>query len=115
MKKGDLVAVYGTLKHGHSNHEILSLCALHSVEWLPGYKMWDLGSFPAITETDENCSVKVEVYKIDHNYTAEDLDALEGYPILYQRKQTGLKNGFCAWIYYMENKPNNNQIKNGEW
>ena len=88
-----LVAVYGTLKRGYSNHTLL-----HGADFI--------ADKPGVGK-----NVKVEVYLVDKD-TLEALDMLEGHPDWYERKQknvlcTGLsRDGFdyhnailSPWIY----------------
>ena len=63
FKVGDLVAVYGTLKHNGMNHHILSSCRLHSVEKIKGYRMHDLGAFPAVVKSGGKSLTHIEVYQ----------------------------------------------------
>lgn len=78
-----LVAVYGTLKKGQSNHSLLSGSKLiGSGETPPHYTLLEMGSYPGATFGDSK--LKVEVYEVDA-LTLRDLDRLEGHPDFYRR------------------------------
>lgn len=90
------VIVYGTLKRGGRLHRNMEAIHAHFIreDVLENYEMYNLGSFPAIIEK-QGKEVKVEVYEID-KLGLNRLDRIEGYPYLYQRKET--KHGL---VYYM--------------
>ena len=119
MQTGDLIAVYGTLKHAHGNHHILSYSSLISVERLGGYLMFDVGAYPIVTPSQDNEStIHIEVYEIDSKQTAAALDRLEGYPHLYNRKEVELSNNKTAWLYFMDYADDFTKrrlITEGEW
>ena len=72
-----LVAVYGSLKKGKGNHSMLRHSEWVADEWLTGYKMYDLGSFPGIRPSLAG-EIVVELYHVDED-TLDSLDWLEGY------------------------------------
>lgn len=95
-----LVAVYGSLRKGKGNHRILDN---DRTEYLgttrvSGFDMYSMGSFPFIT--DGGGEITVEVYRVTDGTTAFRLDALEGYPSFYDRKQVQTEYGL-AWIYFI--------------
>jgi len=107
------IAVYGTLKKGgnlDSNMYHIGAQFIESAR-LNGFSMYNMGWYPAIIN-DPLGSITVEVYEIDENGLAH-LDTVEGYPSLYQRKETEL-----GLIYYMEDKSriqDKKQIEDGNW
>lgn len=115
------VAVYGTLKHGFGNHDLLSLTSLVGTAWLKGWKMYHLGAYPAITPSeDPQDQIWCEVYEDISDEEFERLDGLEGYPRLYNRKQVSVCGHDDVWVYYMKDTPNawweeTPIIENGLW
>ena len=111
------VAVYGTLKHAQPNHEILTECSLVTTDWCTGFEMVSLGAYPAALESPGH-HIHVEVYEVKSQRTLDRLDALEGYPRLYDKKEVVLK-GEPAIIYFMhggqELKKRYPVIKSGRW
>jgi len=91
-------AVYGSLRKGFSNHYLLQESRLLHTMRVPGFTMYDLGAFPAVTEGKG--SITVEVYEITRE-TFKRLDRLEGYPNFYTRRKIHIKVGLKAWIYFV--------------
>lgn len=90
------VVVYGTLKKdGKLHHNMERINAIFVKEAiLKDHEMYNLGWFPAIIEA-KGSNVKVEVYEIEED-KLDVLDFIEGYPNLYQRKETEF-----GQVYYM--------------
>lgn len=98
MKK-HLVFVYGSLKSGFYNHDILGDSSfVHQTATKDLFVMYDLGSFPAIVRNPKGSKVKGELYMVDDE-TLKWLDKLEGHPSLYTRKVLPLDCGKSAFIY----------------
>lgn len=95
-----LVFVYGSLKRGFGNHDILNgsefICSTRTKG--RGFKMASLGSFPAVLRGGKN-SIAGELYQVDL-MTMVHLDMLESNGELYQRKQVDLESGHKAWMYF---------------
>ena len=96
------VFVYGTLKSGGA---IRGLDGQAGAELLgdavttdASYTLFDLGSFPAVGIKGNN-KIKGEVWEVDDKVFAS-LDAIEGYPDFYDRKQISSTKG-NTWIYYI--------------
>jgi gamma-glutamylcyclotransferase (GGCT)/AIG2-like uncharacterized protein YtfP len=115
------VAVYGTLKHGHCNHDLLIECKLVGALWIEGYTMHSLGAYPAVTR--ENYLVNFEgptpdiwceVYEVSDDITQIRLDRLEGYPHLYQKEVVNTIIGDVT-LYTMQGAEEHERITNGEW
>lgn len=111
-----LVAVYGTLRQGNSNHRLLAkarFCDKHVLS-LPA-TMYTLGAFPGIVfNKEENGPIVVEVYEVTKPEFRK-LDSLEGFPNFYNRKRVSTPVG-DAWIYYLDDIYSNNQeISTGDW
>ena len=114
------VFVYGTLKSGGRVRgldqfdganiigEALTTDAL--------YSLYDLGSFPCVC-LDGNQRIKGEVWEVDTE-TLKILDAIEGYPDFYNRKEIDTTQG-KVWMYYipdvtsMTRKPVHGEV--AEW
>ena len=96
------VFVYGTLKEGHGNHQLLhSGTFIGTYTTPPKYSLYDVnGRFPAMTEANQGVAVTGEIYQIDGK-TLSVLDLLEGVPDLYYRKKMLCgKYGSC-FTYFM--------------
>ena len=109
----NLVFVYGTLRKGECNHYLLdgSEC-LGVSKTQPVYALFDLGSYPGLSEGDS--SVIGEVYRIDLKTLAR-LDLLEEIPIVYRRETLVTPYG-VAWIYlYQDTSSLTNRISSGDW
>ena len=77
--------VYGTLKRGCSRAGCLQgQTFLGNAETVPGYRLYDNGSYPAMTLSDCSSVVTGELWEVDAGCLAE-LDQIEGVPTLYQR------------------------------
>jgi len=97
------VAVYGSLREGLGNHEVLNGAPKIAETFTgPEFKMISLGGFPGVLPGDKK--VKVEVYQVDDEETKIGLDRLEGYPDFYDRKEVKLENGDKAWIYILNER-----------
>ena len=115
MSNDNYVMVYGSLKQGFHNHDVIAFdfdnhtrnkgYDYHGkVKTLDKFTMFDMGSFPAIMFDEDGYVVSGELYGVD-NATLDLLDTLEGYPSLYNRKKVKLDVGVEAWIYFMEEEP----------
>lgn len=112
MKQGSLVAVYGSLKEGFGNHRVLGDSELVGSQWLSGWDMYSMGSFPAIVPGEGYISV--EIYQVGSDSIAGNLDMLEGYPSFYNRVEVETELGL-AWIYYQDTPPTDMKITSGDW
>lgn len=102
----DLICVYGTLKRGRANHNLLTRVATYiGSEILNGVAMYRVGGcgFP-IAVFNEGSILHAEVYRLHDPVLLRQIDYLEGYEefdeynSLFIRKivKTTLGN---AWIY----------------
>lgn len=97
------VAVYGTLKSGHSNHRLLAKSKfLGAGVTAMAYPMIQSGIPYVIDEAGKGHRITVQVYRV----TAAELkalDGLEGHPYWYVRKQKTVQlatgGTVTAWIY----------------
>ena len=100
----NLVAVYGTLKKGNSNYYnyLMSAEFVGSGKTKDKYPMIIAGLPYLIEERGKGFNVEVDVFKVSDS-KLRDLDALEGHPKWYRRKQVEVKvNGtsMMCWIYF---------------
>jgi len=106
MPTGDdhVVAVYGTLKSGHGNHDRLMNKAkfLGTGETFTKYPMVVSGIPYLIDRAGKGHHVKVEVYRVTSK-ELRDLDGLEGHPDWYVRTALTIKmdkgSTLTAWVY----------------
>jgi gamma-glutamylcyclotransferase (GGCT)/AIG2-like uncharacterized protein YtfP len=87
-----LLFVYGTLKHGCSNHPFLAgQQFIDRARTAPGYRLFDLGAYPAMVAVpDDTEGVTGEVWSVDAPCLAE-IDFLEGIDQgLYRREPVPL-------------------------
>lgn len=95
----ELLAVYGTLKRGKSNHRVIERgCVYHGTTWVEGWTMYNLGAYPAVVQDTGDGAISVELFGVPDLAAT---DRLEGYPGYYNRKQIDTPLG-KAWIYYMD-------------
>jgi len=107
------VAVYGSLRVGLHNHSLLAGSEfVGEFKTSPEFKMYSLGSFPAIVPDAGGYPITVELYDVDA-YTFRRLDQLEGCPDWYQRKQIQVGE-HTAWIYY-HTELHDTEVLSGNW
>ena len=123
MKKNELVliAVYGSLIKGLSNHNIIVNSKYVGVfESKPEFTMISLESFPALINKG-NTSITFHVYAVDTD-VFDSVNVLEGYRgenknNFYERGI--LKTPFGNAFYYYQNKSklkeNNPIVASGNW
>lgn len=70
------VAVYGTLRQGCSNHDLLATACYLGCTRIAGLAMYDLGFCPAARFAPAS-TIEAEIYDVDGK-TLADLDRLEG-------------------------------------
>lgn len=117
------VACYGTLRVGQrAEHMLLGSKVVFSGFIDANYDMFDLGSFPAIMESEETKKIYVDVYELSRSQEKsimKRLDSYEGYSSdgngLYDRRRVDIPDVGKAYIYYMKRKRQGKLIKNGDW
>lgn len=113
------IFVYGTLRTRESrNHVLRNADFLGMYNSLPLYTMYDLGSFPCISEGGKT-KIVGELYEVD-DYTLDVLDMIEGHPSFYTRKEILLaeSDGLAMKDYteaYFLDKKGSPKIKSGDW
>lgn len=90
MKTAEIIFVYGTLLHGNNNHEsYLSSAKFMGEAVLPGYALYNLGSYPGI-KTKKGDHVKGEVYTVDAE-TLKRINQLENEGTLYSLVEVSIE------------------------
>lgn len=114
LKQGDLVAVYGSLRKGLGNHQVLGNSQHIGNTRLSGFYMHSFGAYPYITHGSG--TITAEVYAVESEQVAQSLDWLEGYPEFYDREQVQTEYGM-AWVYFIDNENNNMHplVPDGDW
>ena len=109
-----LVAVYGTLRAGDTNHRLLHNAEHVMDAWVDGYWLGDFGPFPvAVPSGNFDHSVFVEVYEVDD---LDPFDALEGYPLFYDRCRVNIPGlDRSPWMYFQRNPGVSDWIPSGDW
>lgn len=103
-RRAQLVAVYGTLLRGESNHHWLRGARFVQALVLHGLALHDLGPYPmavaglAVSPGATSPGLEVEIYAVSAEQLAR-LDLLEDHPREYQRQRWPLGDGRQAWIY----------------
>tara|TARA_R100000734_G_C3317632_1_gene110970 strand:- start:3023 stop:3433 length:411 start_codon:yes stop_codon:yes gene_type:complete len=119
----DKVFVYGTLKKGFHNHDIIDggnyIGTAQSVE---KFNMINLGGFPAVLyNSDDGYQISGEIYQVTPKIL-QRLDILEGEGTFYNRVEDNFfmvnnkprKNGqnLKCWIYILKDMPYNYNYDN---
>ena len=105
----NLVAVYGTLKSGHSNHIVLNNSNLVGVgKTVSKYAMQAEG-IPYLYEHEHRDQISVEVYDVVSDTIKDSLDHLESHPTFYERKLTDIEltdgSVKTCWLYFAQSQP----------
>lgn len=119
MNLGELVAVYGSLRHGLGNHRLLQGAVRQEDGKVAKdtFKMYSLGGFPGLVK-DKGPEITVEIYELDTEQRIQSLDRLEGYPNFYDREVVTLLDGRKCWIYFLISGRDNRsyaEVTNGDW
>jgi gamma-glutamylcyclotransferase (GGCT)/AIG2-like uncharacterized protein YtfP len=87
------VFVYGTLKRQQAqNHLLDGQLFVREARTLPRCRLYDTGRYPCLVEDRQHgLSVRGEVWEVDAA-TLQKLDAYEGVPHLYTRRQIALED-----------------------
>ena len=117
----NIIAVYGTLRHGERANGLMKGCKYLGTDTVKG-TLHNLGAFPALKKSETD-TVVVDLYQFPNQLVLQGLDKYEGYyptqpdQCLYQRVLTTTEEG-CAevWVYeYLFDPPQGSQIKDGDW
>ncbi len=110
------VFVYGTLRSGESNHDLLATAApAGPARTAPAFDLVSLGPFPGMVAGGRT-AVTGELYDVDPA-TLAALDRLEGHPRLYERLPIRLEDGALVEAYLRpkhraDRRP---RIPSGDW
>jgi gamma-glutamylcyclotransferase (GGCT)/AIG2-like uncharacterized protein YtfP len=98
--------VYGTLKDGQVNHDLLKGIEAEFVGYdrvVGKYKMVTLGPFPAVVDdpkAKKDTSIYGEIYAMNEEALAH-IDFLEGHPNFFERQKVWTYNNVRVWIYLL--------------
>lgn len=121
MKKGDLLFVYGTLRRGEradlnrSQHEFG--VAYIGEDDIVG-DIYDTGcGYPGLKIEDGTAGkVHGDVFRVRDESIGPFLDAYEGYPSLYGRRQVETDRGRTVWVYtFNPSVKSERLIECGDW
>jgi gamma-glutamylcyclotransferase (GGCT)/AIG2-like uncharacterized protein YtfP len=109
-----LVAVYGTLKKGYSNynHYLTSSKYIGKGATKEKYPLVIKGLPYLIENIGQGFNVEVDVFKVSPS-VLKDLDALEGHPNWYRRKEIQIKmkdKTLMCWIYFNIREKGNGEL-----
>jgi len=79
IKMNKLIAVYGTLRKGGSNHRVLGGSVFIKTQRISGFIMYGANSFPAVIKGSNNDLITVEIYRVINSKILTELDFLEGF------------------------------------
>lgn len=103
----NIVAVYGTLKDGKRNNDVLGHNAvlLGTGVTVNKYPMVVESVIPYVYDIpNHGHQIAVEVYEIPDNKARSNIDSLEGHPYHYNRKLTSIElddgTTVTAWLYF---------------
>jgi gamma-glutamylcyclotransferase (GGCT)/AIG2-like uncharacterized protein YtfP len=105
-----ILFIYGTLKTGRRRHFYLTRDGskyLGEVRTAPRYCLYQLlmTDYPCMVETaQDGIAVEGELWEVSLQ-CLEALDAVEGTPTLFQRREITLEDGRNAEAYLMKEKP----------
>lgn len=128
--KGELIAVYGSLRRGGNANALLKGCTHLGLDGIAG-KLYDLGDIPAASINCYNALVPivVDVYELPTNLEEKDnilskIDKYEGYnPLdssqsLFIRRRTLTTGRYGKWVYaydYLHPLRHAKQVDSGDW
>ena len=122
MTEPTRIFVYGTLKQRHGNHGVLgnSVFLGEAVTVSSDFNMYD-GGFPFVTchmnDLDNLGSIIGELYETSDKRILSNLDRLEGYPYLYDKREidvTTLDGITYIATIYVASEGSNNRLKDRE-
>jgi gamma-glutamylcyclotransferase (GGCT)/AIG2-like uncharacterized protein YtfP len=118
-KRKILVAVYGSLRKGLSNHRLLENAEyLGEFKTEPVFSLYSLGGFPGLKENG-NTSVTMEVYSVTEQ-EARRVDSLEGYTpgepaYFYDKIPIDTPYGEANVYTYVSHITEDRLIESGDW
>ncbi|WP_052383856.1 gamma-glutamylcyclotransferase family protein [Litchfieldella xinjiangensis] len=119
IQRTPLVAVYGTLKRGLSNHHVLDGAEFVGPDVITSATLYDLGPYPG-AKPERSRGIEVEVFKVNARLMTA-LDLLEDYRVrapaqgMYDRAIHRTAFG-PAWLYlYNPDVRGRRAIRAGGW
>lgn len=114
-----LVAVYGTLKRGESNHSLLAQSSFVGCDCLIDFAVYALGPYPGIKPEPE-AVVYVELFQVDQETLAlldqlEDYDPLSPDTSLYRRALIPTRFGEAYIYIYQGELSEQKRVMSGWW
>jgi gamma-glutamylcyclotransferase (GGCT)/AIG2-like uncharacterized protein YtfP len=105
MESSKLIFVYGTLRSGHSNHNLLKDARNYGVGiTVNKYAMYLISGYPYVNSCEPRYPITGELFGVDDR-TLSVLDKLEGHPRYYERKEVSITvEGiqYTAWMYFKD-------------
>ncbi len=108
----NVLAVYGTLKQGGGNNSRYLFDASYLGHGVTAQKLrMQAEGIPFLYEGEhpDGNHVEVEFYEVTDDSSRTALDALEGHPTMYERKQAEFIDStgerVIAWVYYYNGEP----------
>lgn len=115
LKDSTRIFVYGTLKRGCRNHDLLARANFVGEVWtVPKYLMYDCGRFPALVETEFGRPIFGELYDVPLP-VLEKLDLLEDVPNQYMRGSVELEGESFAQAYFYRRSTEDCPLCDGIW
>lgn len=121
MKQGSVLFVYGTLRPGERASLESNRRVMHLGEDRINGLMYHLGGFPGVTFDsgffdDTLPAVVGDLFLLRDNDIVAQLDAYEGYPNLYGRRQTVTEGGRKVWCYFYRHVTEDMEpLRVGDW
>jgi gamma-glutamylcyclotransferase (GGCT)/AIG2-like uncharacterized protein YtfP len=112
---GQILFVYGSLRP----NEVASLLEDPDTDYLGQAEIYgtlhDLGWYPGVT-LGGNSTVHGDLFRIKTDTLSKRLDAYEGYPSLFDRKQTETTEGLPVFVYtYNYDVYDDIVVESGDW
>ena len=102
------IFVYGSLKRGYGLNCVLTgQRFLGDARTTPGFRLYDVGAFPAMVAYSDGIAVRGELYEVD-NRCLWELDRIEGEGRLYERVEIELDCGRAQTYLFL---PSTNGMK----
>lgn len=107
-----LMAVYGTLRKGSSNHHKIAAATYRAQERLVGYKMLHNGSYPYAVPSSDNDTILAELYETPAELAMPiiNMELRAGY------EMTGVPTSIgTAVLFTHDDRPELTRITRGDW
>lgn len=119
MNRTEMLAVYGTLKRGFENHNLIVNAQFLGCDSLSQISLFDIGPYPG-AHLEASSGIEVEVYMLSARELAL-LDLLEEYDptdpahSLYTRERVETRFG-TAWVYLYQGEVHGKPcLRSGAW